>query len=36
MLRYVPINDKEFDEQEFPITDIINIFEVLGGVAKFF
>ena len=36
MLRYVPINDKEFDEQEFPITDIISIFEVLGGVAKFF
>lgn len=36
MLRYVPINDKEFDEQEFPITDIIRIFEVLGGVAKFF
>lgn len=36
MLRYVPINDKEFDEQEFPITDIINVFEVLGGVAKFF
>lgn len=36
VLRYVPINKAEFDDQEFPISRIINVFEVLGSVAKFF
>lgn len=35
-LRYVPINTDNFDEQEFPVSRIVNIFEVLGSVAKFF
>lgn len=36
MLRYVPINIQNFDEQEFPVSRILHIFEVLGSVAKFF
>ncbi|MBQ7421323.1 MAG: hypothetical protein IJV27_04185 [Prevotella sp.] len=36
VLRYVPINIQNFDEQEFPLSRILNIFEVLGSVAKFF
>ena len=36
VLRYVPINIQNFDEQEFPISRILHIFEVLGSVAKFF
>ena len=35
VLRYVPIN-KDFDDQEFPISRILNVFEVLGSIAKFF
>ena len=35
VLRYVPINP-EFDDQEFPISRIINVFEVIGSIAKFF
>lgn len=35
-LRYVPINIANFDEQEFPITRILKIFEVLGSIKKFF
>lgn len=35
VLRYVPINPA-FDDQEFPISRIINIFEVIGSIAKFF
>lgn len=34
-LRYVPINPN-FDEQEFEISRIINIFEVIGSISKFF
>lgn len=34
-LRYVPINPS-FDDQEFPISRILRIFEVLGSIAKFF
>lgn len=34
-LRYVPINPN-FDEQEFSISRIINVFEVIGSVSKFF
>ncbi len=36
VLRYVPINITNFDEQEFPLSRIINVFEVLGSIAKFF
>ena len=36
VLRYVPINIQNFDEQEFPVARILHIFEVLGSVAKFF
>ena len=36
VLRYVPINTVGFDEQEFPLSRIINVFEVLGSVARFF
>ena len=36
VLRYVPINTNGFDEQEFPLSRIINVFEVLGSVARFF
>ena len=36
LLRFVPINVANFDEQEFPVTRIIKIFEVLGSVKKFF
>ena len=34
VLRYVPIN-QDFDEQEFPISRIIRVFEVLGSIARF-
>lgn len=34
-LRYVPINPN-FDEQEFAISRIINVFEVIGSISKFF
>lgn len=34
-LRYVPINPN-FDEQEFAVSRIINIFEVIGSISKFF
>ena len=36
VLRYVPINIQNFDEQEFPVARILHIFEVLGSIAKFF
>ena len=36
VLRYVPVNTNGFDEQEFPLSRIINVFEVLGSVARFF
>ena len=35
VLRYVPINP-DFDDQEFPVTRILHIFEVLGSIARFF
>lgn len=35
VLRYVPINP-DFDDQEFPISRILRIFEVLGSIARFF
>ena len=36
VLRYVPINIQNFDEQEFPVARILHVFEVLGSVARFF
>ena len=35
VLRYVPVNPA-FDDQEFPISRILHVFEVLGSIAKFF
>ena len=36
VLRYVPVNKADFDDQEFPLSRIISVFEVLGSIAKFF
>lgn len=36
VLRYVPINISAYDEQEYPISRIIRIFEVIGSISKFF
>ena len=36
VLRYVPINISAYDEQEYPISRIIRIFEVVGSISKFF
>ena len=36
VLRYVPINKTDFDDQEFPTSRILKVFEVLGSIAKFF
>lgn len=35
-LLYVPINTPDYEEQEFPISRIIKIFEVIGSISKFF
>lgn len=35
-LRYVPINTADYDEQDFPISRIIKMYEVIGSVKKFF
>ena len=35
VLRYVPINP-DFDDQEFPVSRILHVFEVLGSIARFF
>ena len=35
VLRYVPINP-DFDDQEFAVSRIIRVFEVLGSIARFF
>lgn len=34
--RYIPINKEDFDEQEFPKSQIRYIFEVVGSISKFF
>lgn len=36
VLRFVPININNFDEQEFTVNRILHIFEVLGSIARFF
>ena len=35
-LRFVPINLSQYDEQEFNVSRIIRIFEVIGSISKFF
>ena len=34
VLRYIPVNEK-YDEQEFEIERIINVYEVVGTISKF-
>lgn len=34
-IRYIPMNPN-FDEQEFEVSRIINVFEVIGSISKFF
>lgn len=34
--RYVPINTDDYDEQEFPKSRILHIYEVIGSISKFF
>lgn len=36
MLRFIPINIDEFDEKEYSISDIIQIYKVIGSIRKFF
>ena len=36
MLRFIPINIDEFDEKEYPISDILQIYKVIGSIRKFF
>jgi len=36
LLRFVPINREDFDEQEFPLSRILYIYEVIGSISKFF
>lgn len=35
-LRFIPINTTDFDEQEFEMSRIIKVFEVLGSISRFF
>ncbi len=35
-LRFIPINTNDYDEQEFDKSGIINVFEVIGSISKFF
>lgn len=35
-LRFIPINTNDYDEQEFDKSRIINVFEVIGSIIKFF
>lgn len=35
-LRFVPINTTDYDEQEYPIERIMNVYEVIGSITKFF
>ncbi len=36
LLRFVPINREGFDEQDFPLSRILYIYEVIGSISKFF
>lgn len=35
-LRFIPINTNDYDELEFDKSRIINVFEVIGSISKFF
>ena len=35
-LRFIPINTEDYDEQEFDKSRIMNVFEVIGIIIKFF
>ena len=35
-LRFIPINTEDYDEQEFDKSRIMNFFEVIGSISKFF
>jgi len=35
-LRFIPINTEDYDEQEFNKSRIMNVFEVIGSISKFF
>lgn len=35
-LRFIPINTEDYDEQEFDKSRIVNVFEVIGRISKFF
>lgn len=35
-LRFIPINTEDYDEQEFDKSCIMNVFEVIGSISKFF
>lgn len=35
-LRFIPINTEDYDEQEFDKSRLMNVFEVIGSISKFF
>ena len=35
-LRFIPINTEDYDEQEFDKSRVMNVFEVIGSISKFF
>ena len=35
-MRFIPINTEDYDEQEFDKSRIMNVFEVIGSISKFF
>lgn len=35
-LRFIPINTEDYDEQEFDKSRIVNVFDVIGSISKFF
>lgn len=35
-LRFISINTEDYDEQEFDKSRIVNVFEVIGSISKFF
>lgn len=35
-LRFIPINTEDYDEQEFDKSRIVNVFEIIGSISKFF
>lgn len=35
-LRFVPINTQDYDEQIYPVSRILQVYEVIGAIKKFF